>query len=784
ETKTPVATSEQEKKIKGLITQLGADDWSKRDKAQKELVVIGEKLIEEYRNVKLEIRHLKTEERSKKQEVRDRLKAEIEKFAGILYTGTQYKDAEIKMWAGQICQQFQSLPQARVIFSSDNDIDLIDLDMERHESITVGEAKDILPAWSPDGTKIAFTTNRDGNDEIYVMDPDGKNFERLTEHPALDLGAAFSPDGKKIAFHSNRDGNKEIYVMDTNGKNIRRLTEHAADDMFPAWCPDGTKIAFQSNRDGEHEIYVMSADGKDLSRLTHNKAYDGTPKWHPDGTKIVFASHRDGNREIYVMDADGKNSQRMTENLGGDDVPQYNSDGDKIIFTANRGANAYTIYIMDADGKNQRKLMSYHNHNHLTPAWDPATVDLEEIASIFRHPKAERFHTRYSSVEVNKLFQQLDSDDWEIREITEKQLAGYGEYLIEQYWINKAGKKDKELKDLKNEIEQLSAKLSGACKDLNLEIKIRARRIRETLYYCTQPRIVFASDLGKDNWEIYIMNLNGTNRRRLTDSLSSDQTPVFSPDGTKIAFVSERDSNREIYVIDAFGNGTSGTETNLIRLTKNTLPDEDPDWSPDGTKLIASTYGYVPQVKNYNYEILVVDLDLKAEPPIKNVNNLSRHQATDKVPRWSPDGTKIAFESWRDGNSEIYVMSVDGSDQKRLTENQAKDSRPVWSPDGTKIAFASERDGNGEIYVMNADGSNQQRLTQDEAMDTAPSWTPDGNKIIFLSDRDDEWGTYTMGLDGTNPQRLSPADAKDWDCRCGPAFLPELSGLFAPLEIK
>jgi Tol biopolymer transport system component len=95
-------------------------------------------------------------------------------------------------------------------------------------------------------------------------------------------------------------------------------------------------------------------------------------------------------------------------------------------------------------------------------------------------------------------------------------------------------------------------------------------------------------------------------------------------------------------------------------------------------------------------------------------------------PAWSPDGEKIAFESNRDGNSDIYVMNVDGSNIRRLTTDPAIDCRPAWSPDGTKIAFQSQRSGHWDIYIMNADGSNQIALTRDSAFDASPTWSPDG----------------------------------------------------------
>ncbi len=117
--------------------------------------------------------------------------------------------------------------------------------------------------------------------------------------------AAFPGTNGKIAFSSVRDGNLEIYVMNPDGTNQTNLTNNAAEDFEPAWSPDGTKIAFTSRRDGNYEVHVMNADGSNPVNLTNNSAQDGEPAWSPDGTKIAFTSLRSGNYETYVMNADG-----------------------------------------------------------------------------------------------------------------------------------------------------------------------------------------------------------------------------------------------------------------------------------------------------------------------------------------------------------------------------------------------------------------------------------------------------------------------------------------------
>jgi uncharacterized delta-60 repeat protein len=174
------------------------------------------------------------------------------------------------------------------------------------------------PSWSPDDTRIAYTSRNEGYDQIYVMDANGSNLGNLTNNPEGDLHPAWSPDGARIAFTSERDGDPEIYLMDATSLNQTRLTNNPAEDFHPAWSPDGTRLAFTSDRDGNYEIYVMNADGSNPINLTNNPGYDSDPAWSPDGTKIAFTSDRDGNLEIYVMDANGSNPTNLTNYPGPD----------------------------------------------------------------------------------------------------------------------------------------------------------------------------------------------------------------------------------------------------------------------------------------------------------------------------------------------------------------------------------------------------------------------------------------------------------------------------------
>jgi Tol biopolymer transport system component len=208
----------------------------------------------------------------------------------------------------------------------------MDADSSNLAQLTNNLAADTFAVWSPDGSRIAFQSDRDGDFDIYLMDANGSNIIQLTDDPALDIVPAWSPDGDTIAFHSNRlDDNYDIYLTDVAcpsgpaacDTQAVRLTEDPGDDVYPSVSPDGSQIVFHSDRDGDRDIYRIRVDGSNLVQLTNDLAEDREPAWSPDGRHIAFRSDRDGDYDIYMMDADGGNVRQLTNDPAEDGQPVW-----------------------------------------------------------------------------------------------------------------------------------------------------------------------------------------------------------------------------------------------------------------------------------------------------------------------------------------------------------------------------------------------------------------------------------------------------------------------------
>lgn len=217
-------------------------------------------------------------------------------------------------------------------------------------------------------------------------------------------------------------------------------------------------------------------------------------------------------------------------------------------------------------------------------------------------------------------------------------------------------------------------------------------------------------------------------RDRVRPSENNDYEPAISPDGQWLAFVSDRDGNPELYVIQlAFG------DDRVLRLTDTTMcTNGHPSWLPDGAGLVyESNCAAGGTFELYRGDLTyTVDATARAaigqliSPTSPGVVRLTTNVSDDRWPRVSPNGDEVAFFSYRDGNPEIYVVRLDGRGETRITNHPQRDEAPAWSPDGSLLVFNSDRDGDFELYVISRVGTYLQQLTSNTADDGYAVWAP------------------------------------------------------------
>jgi TolB protein len=575
----------------------------------------------------------------------------------------------------------QTVPRYQVLFNRFQvpvmTLHIADADGKSERALLATPDLDYSPSFSTDGQWLVFTSERDGQAEIYRVHPDGSGLERLTDHHAFDDQGALSPDGKTMAFVSTRDGGTaNIWTLDLASKKTTNLTANRSGNFRPSWSPDGAWIAFTSDRDAqpgvwpgmwEHlqstGVYVMRARGGDLRRLTRKDGFAGSPSWSADGRRILFYE---------------------TDELG--------------AYLA-KGGNSRTEIVSVDVATGERKFYTASNETKLSPRW----LSQGRISYIKRgsdatsglrvwHPD-RRVDTVITGPVRNATWSP-DGNSVVFERITK---LGSTEHLIP------ATSPDKQFDLL------MSEPFPAFSPD--------GTKLLYSQYGRSKSAATGVESASAGNTSVEIMSDRGSDKRTLFQREGfSAYSASWSPSGDEIAlsvgryFRAPGLPSAQIALIRPDGS-------NFRLVVDDKLNNGFPSWSRDGSRLVFKR----------GKQLVTMSLADRTIAPLTDGTHY------DNFPQWSPTSDLIMFTTDRDGDFELYTIRPDGTDRRRLTNMKGNDAHSSWCSDGNWIVFSSARHGfkdemalydgvpqpYGEIFAMRADGSDVRQLTDNKWEDAS-----------------------------------------------------------------
>jgi len=471
-----------------------------------------------------------------------------------------------------------------------------------------------------------------------------------------------------------------------------------------------------------------------LVRLTDAPFNEINPTFTADG-QIRFARFIDKKTIApFIMNADGSNVREETT-IPGLSSGLWSPDGTKVFYHKQSGDPNF--YLANADGTNER-VMPFHPGNSL---WSPDSTQFLYQARVADSPIPNNSDIYVYTLATETITPVVESP-----------------FFDSDPSFSPDGKSILFVSDISGNFEIYSKMLATG------ETKRLTNNPAHESFPTYSPdgtQIIFNSDREKENNDVYLMNADGSNVRKITDGPGWDASPPnnWSPDGTRVLLQSDQGGHENIYVM------------NIDPLVPERVADIENDrpvfasYSQDGKQI-----AYQHSIGESQSEIRIYDTSTKADRFVFTANT------PESLPSFSPDGSTIVFQQRIDDNTEICSVKIDGTEFANLTQSQSKDMSPAFSPDGRQIAFMTNRAGASslfEIYVMNADGSEQKLIFGDRAMSANPVWSPDGKTIVFSNDREEgrigNFELFSINLDGVAERRLTNRPHYD----VNPAFSPD-----------
>ncbi|MBI4834965.1 MAG: PD40 domain-containing protein [Planctomycetes bacterium] len=365
---------------------------------------------------------------------------------------------------------------------------------------------------------------------------------------------------------------------------------------------------------------------------------------------------------------------------------------------------------------------------------------------------------------IQSLIIQLGDNDWETREAAQLALLDHAENLFRQYRelkkalrMEKNAATEQNLALLKEEIRKFIRIIQDERRNSDPEVVMRAKLILRRLIALAQPQLLCV-DINSGP-QIFIMDADGQNRRKITEDALPKEHPACNWDGSKIAFSGGPEGDRDIYVADFAWEPEGWVVKNQVKLTSKSRDNIHPTWSPDGRRIAFASN------RNGRYEIYLIDEDGHNQKQLTNSSG-----GYDDFPSWTPDGQKITFTTRQAGSQvlEIDTIGLDGRNQTRLLDGQCSD----WASDGNRLAFISSGNMGYDIFVMSvADNKTYKQLTNNAiAMGTRLSWSPDSTNIAFATLRNKHFAIGVVDSSGKEIEVITSTDNANFNT--SPAWKP------------
>jgi uncharacterized protein (DUF885 family)/WD40 repeat protein len=585
-------------------------------------------------------------------------------------------------------------------------------------------------AFLPDGQGLA-SVSKDLALRVWDL-ASGQEIDGPLENGERIYNVAFSPDGTLLAT-GGADNTIRLWDVKT-GERVRTLSRHDADLLCLEFSPDSSLLATGSS-DQTVKLWDV-ASGRQMRTLDGHITPVTALAFSPDGTMLASGSARFSTTIILWDLARGKQLDILVGHSDNVHSLAFSPDG-TLLASASLDR---TVKVWDV----QTGRLLYTFTGQGVPAYGLAFSPDSSLLAASSDKGSIKLWDMQSGQELNTLVGHND----QVRSLA---------FSPDGTLLASGGLDDSVLLWGITRGEGYTTRL-GSSEKIPTDAALVLPAPGKGQFTGLNDGVVAFSSYRQGEAKIYTMNADGSNITCLTRSNLRDTRPAWSPDGTRIAYVRRiSHSNHEIYVMNADG-------TDPVRLTINPdFVESQPTWSPDGTQIaFISNRNLNVNTFSGRFNIFIMSVPGGSNTVSSGETLLTDIGGSNTSPDWSPDGARIAFDSTRDGDYEIYVINVDGSHPVNLTLHPANDTSPTWSPDGSKIAFVSDRDGNEEIYVMNADGSNPTRLTFREGYDKAPAWSPDGRYIVFYASPEaHNTEVYRMRSDGSEQVRLT--DHADFD---------------------